>query len=416
MPDRRAAAALAATSLALAAALGGCTAGAGSSPAAEPVLVGVLTDESTATGAAAVQAAQLAVDLVNEQIPELPLPLAAGTGLPGLAGTPLALAVADTAGQPGGAETAIDRLLAEPGLTGVIAVDDPEVIATAGAYADRRQLPLVDAASSAGFLLEVGLDWYFRVTPSDRMLAEAVFALLAAAPAGGGSGVVAVLAPAGGASADLVASLPELSRASGLATGPPIAAGADGTSLRLAETAPDPVLAVAATAGEARQLSQLLAGAGTGRPVAGLGAGFGPEPDRVPVGMVYPAGWSPEFAGRHPLARAVAERYLQRYEAAMSGTAAAAFTATLTLALAVDAARSTDPAAVRAELRRLSIPATQTIMPWNGVRFGPDGQNELAAAVVDQRTTDGSSLVYPPELAATTVTWPAPAGSPEAGP
>jgi len=406
MPTRRAA--VVATCVALAGVLSGCAAAPAPPPVAGPPTIGVVADQSSDGGAAVIRAATLAIDLVNSRYPDVPLPLAGGTGLPGLSGARLALAVGDTTGAPGQAEAALDRVLAQPGLAGVVAAGGSEVMATLGAYADRRQVPLVDAATSAGFLLEVGLDWYFRVTPSDRMLAEAVFALLAAEPAAGTTGGVTVLTTPDGGGADVVASLPELSRGSGLEVTTTIAVAPD-APFRLAATAPDPVVAVAATAEQAQRLSQVLAESGPPRPVVGMGGGFGPDqPAPGPRGAVYPAGWSAEFAQRHPVARTVADLYRARYEAPLTGAAAAAFTATLTLALAIDTARTADPAAVRAGLRQLSLPATQTIMPWNGVRFGPDGQNELAAAVVDQQTGKGPVLVYPRELAATDVSWPEP--------
>lgn len=126
-------------------------------------------------------------------------------------------------------------------------------------------------------------------------------------------------------------------------------------------------------------------------------------------GMLHAAAWSPELANRQPVARAVAALYRERFETPMTEAGALAFTATMTLVTAVDAAGSTEPAAVRAALRQLSTPATQTIMPWNGVRFGDTGQNELAAAVVDQRSSRAVQLVYPPELALADLAWPPPA-------
>ena len=81
-------------------------------------------------------------------------------------------------------------------------------------------------------------------------------------------------------------------------------------------------------------------------------------------------------------AAAVATRYQERFDTPMSEPAAMAFTATLTLAMALDAAGDTAAPAVRAALRQLSVPATRMIVPWTGIQFGENGQNELAAAVV----------------------------------
>jgi branched-chain amino acid transport system substrate-binding protein len=415
MPIRRAVAGFALVSLGIAPALSGCQL---DQPAAAPagrVTIALLAEQRSGAGEQAAWAAQLAVDLINGLHPEVGLPLAGSAGLRGLAGAPLVLVVADTDGEPGSAETAMEEAVAREQPVGFVAADSAEVVATAGAYADRRGLPLVDGATSAGFLLEVGLDWYFRVTPSDRMLAEAVFGLLGDAPIAGDREVT-LLAPAGGA-AELVGLLVELSRASDLEIATTVtvddgeqSGGVVGAAARLAESTPDPVIAIATTAAEAATLQQVLAQAGSPRLVVGVGRGFRPAPDPAPPGLVYPAAWSPEFAERHPHGRAIAELYQQRHDTPMTEAAAGVFTATLTLAIALDAARAADPAAVRAALRQLSLPATQMIMPWQGVRFGDDGQNALAAAVLEQHTQSGPVLVYPPELAAADPQWPPAAG------
>ena len=52
------------------------------------------------------------------------------------------------------------------------------------------------------------------------------------------------------------------------------------------------------------------------------------------------------------------------------------------------------------------MPATQTIMPWNGIRFDSTGSNQLASSVIEQQTGSGYQVVYPNELAAAKITWP----------
>ena len=47
-------------------------------------------------------------------------------------------------------------------------------------------------------------------------------------------------------------------------------------------------------------------------------------------------------------------------------------------------------------------------MPWPGIEFASNGQNRLAAAVVEQRDENGWSVVHPPELATAEVQWPTP--------
>ena len=94
----------------------------------------------------------------------------------------------------------------------------------------------------------------------------------------------------------------------------------------------------------------------------------------------------------------------------MTAAAATSFTATMAAAQAIDAAGTLDPIATRGALRRLSILATQMVMPWNGLRFDANGQNELAAGVIEGWAGGRFRVVYPRELAAGPMIWSAGSG------
>jgi branched-chain amino acid transport system substrate-binding protein len=386
-----------------------------------PVTIGLLIDGAGADRVAdsePVRGAQLAVDLVNGVHPGLDLPLVAAAGLAGLGGGRLALAVVDSGGDPDRAEAAIAEFVVDHTAVGVVAAERAEVVAIAGASADRRQLPMVDGGTTAEYLLDVGLEWYFRTAPSDRMLAEAAFSLLRSDGAATGD-PIAVLTAAPDRGADLVALLAELAAGAGLRLADPIPADAATLSLLTSGTAgvtgaaapagagitEGPVIAVATAGDDGAALTRTWQQWRLGRPLIAMGSGFADDLPAADPGVLRATTWSAELAGRRPLTRAVSALYEDRHGGPMTAAAAAAFTATLTLAQAVDAAGSTAPAAVRTALRGLSVPATHTIMPWNGVRFRADGQNELAAAVVEQVAGGEARLVYPPEMAAVEVAW-----------
>jgi branched-chain amino acid transport system substrate-binding protein len=115
-------------------------------------------------------------------------------------------------------------------------------------------------------------------------------------------------------------------------------------------------------------------------------------------GLFYSTAWSREIAGRSGIAKAVMDRYEQRFGRPMSGIAAETFTAVLVLAEAIDNAGSIDPQRVRAALLNLDIPGRETIMPWSGVRFDGSHQNVAANGVVEQRVGDALRVVFPSEL------------------
>jgi branched-chain amino acid transport system substrate-binding protein len=139
-------------------------------------------------------------------------------------------------------------------------------------------------------------------------------------------------------------------------------------------------------------------------PVIGLGPGFDAVRPPARATVLRGSAWSAEFARHSPIARSVARLYRDMFDADLTAAAANAFTATLVLAVAIDAAGSDQRPAIRAALRRVSVPATQLIMPWTGVRFDDHGQNQLATGVIEG-WSDGFRLVYPRELAHGPVIW-----------
>jgi branched-chain amino acid transport system substrate-binding protein len=361
-----------------------CTGGKGG--ATKPpatVTIGLL-----ATGAGdAVHGAELAVDVVNTGYPELNLPLGPSTGLS--RGTRVVLAAADSKGDAAGAGQAAEQLVRQSRAVGVV-------------------FPLIDGYSSADFLGDLGREWYFRLGPTDRMLLGTAFDVLrqGTAPAEQGAARRAVVLE--GATGQATGGIQDLA---GIAetrrfTVPgrfQVGPGTNPAELadRVSAQKPDAVVAIVGTDAEAavandtvQRLKSTVPAVAVGRGVAGLGAVTGARP------VLRTVGWSPDLAARNPVGKAVADLYQRRFNTPMNDVAAAAFTATLTMAVAIDRASGAEATQIRAALRNLWLPATETIMPWDGVRFGPGGQNDLAGGVVEQRSASGAfEVVYPRELA-----------------
>ncbi|MGE5827470.1 MAG: ABC transporter substrate-binding protein, partial [Micromonosporaceae bacterium] len=241
------------------------------------VAIGLLSPASGGGGMGddAVRGAQLAIDLVNNSHPELPLPLAKGAGLPGLGGAVLTLAVRDTAGSADQAETAANDLVSFDHAVSIVAAESAPVMAALGAQAQRLRLPLVDATSSADYLPEMGLEWYFRVSPSDRVLIETTYALLRRQLPAGQPARLALLQDQGGdlaTDADLVR---ELATRSGYSIVATLDLAPSGTDLLAAQqlldqSGADVVFAVLAQDGAARTAIDLAAALVHPVPLLGL--------------------------------------------------------------------------------------------------------------------------------------------------
>jgi branched-chain amino acid transport system substrate-binding protein len=151
-------------------ALVACTGGGGG--AARPpatVTVGLLA----AGQGDALHGAELAVDVVNTDYPQLRLPLGPAVGLSG--GTKVVLAAADSKGDSAGAGQAAEQLVRQSHSAGVVVADTADVVKAASQRAEDAVFPLVDAYSSADFLGDLGREWYFRLGPTDRMLLGTAF-------------------------------------------------------------------------------------------------------------------------------------------------------------------------------------------------------------------------------------------------
>lgn len=384
----------------------------------QPLVIGLLTAMTginAASGADAVRGAELAVEVINGSYPELSIPLAAEAGLPHLRGATLTLVSGDTGAKAELATVQAAALVTERHAVAVVVADSAEIAAATGSQMQRLRAPLIDVHSTADYLTELGMDWYFRTGPGDRELAEGAFALLRQQPHGSSATRIALVAEAGGDSAAASARITDLAvRAGSTIVARQELTGADSGAgdlvSHLSGKAAHAIFAWAHTATGADSIVRAAGLVAGSPPLFGLGPGFR-HLERLPAtspALMRAVPWSAEFARRSPAGQSVMKLYEQRFGHPMTATAADAFTAVIALAVAIDAAGSGDPAAIRTALRQTSLPATQMIMPWNGLRFGADGQNQLAAAVVEEWDDHSFRLVYPTELASGPVRWSRP--------
>jgi branched-chain amino acid transport system substrate-binding protein len=401
---------------ALLAAVVGCTSGNKTAPPPalpSTVTIGLLTPKTgaaAATGLEAIRGAELAVDVVNNPYPNLPLPLAADSGLHG--GVQLGITVGDTQGAPERVEEQASRLV-DDGAVGLVMADDLAVAKSASRQVDISGVALIDATSTADLFSDLNHTGHFRIAPSDRTAVQAIMSLLYRQRAAGLPIVrIVTVVPAAKATPDdevqsIRESISDLAQADDFGTGPELTFGAGPADLVNAvnDAKPGAVLAVVTTPQELATASALAAAVKGTAPVIAVG----PAASGAAVGtgtLLHTVDWSAAYAARSPVAAQVAQLYQQRYATALTAVAASAFTATMAMAMSLDAAKSFGIGDVRAAVQQLTVPATQTIMPWNGIRFDGTGGNQLASPIIEQLTAGGFQVVYPNELAVTKIVWP----------
>ena len=377
-----------------------------------------LSGPNAPLGKDALQGAELAADILNNGLPGLKLPLANDRGVPNLNHAKFTIVSADTQGKPENGASAVNHLVNDEQVHVLAGALESGVTKTAAQQAERLQVPFVTSISSSPALTQQGLKWFFRTGPTDVTYAQAFFGLLDEQkkkdiPAD----KIALLYmnnTFGTDAAKVAKNLAESNNKQIVADVPFDPAATDLTSqlqnVRAAE--PDTVFVVAypptATLfiNATRQLDYIPPA------VMAFGAGF------IDAGFIESAGeglegmsrrvaWSEDLGSRNPAAKIVADEYRKRYGAPLTENSARVFTTIMALAQAINNARSVDPDQIRAALTALDIPGRDTIMPWDGIKFDDQHQNTGARAVVEQRLGGEWKVVYPKDVAAQEIVWPA---------
>ncbi|WP_433610879.1 ABC transporter substrate-binding protein [Dactylosporangium sp. CA-139114] len=404
------------TALVLASALlmSACTGDA--KPAVTPpasVAIGLLVPTSgpnAQLGQQATLGARLAIEVVNRDVPSKPLPLPLGPGVGLRGGTKLTLLTGDTASAPERIEKEATKLV-DDGAVGLILADTIDVAQTTSRVADFLGVSLVDSLTTSDTFSESNRAGHFRIQPTDRHLVNTALDLLYRYK--GTNGQVKRIVTASGAPggelgkevASLKNSIEDLSQSSGYEV-----AGKDHVLPLTGSEAGQPngqvqkgdaVFAVVTSPAEASAANDLAVKLKGIASVIALGPGVAALDGVKNPTALRASGWSNEFATRNPTAQVIGAMFEQAFHTKLTEVAADAFMATLTLAMAMDQAGDYTKQAVRNSVQQLTLPATQTIMPWNGVRFDGTGVNQLAAGVVEQRTQNGYMVIQPAELSIT---------------
>jgi branched-chain amino acid transport system substrate-binding protein len=131
-------------------------------------------------------AGQTAEDIVNNDYPDLQVPLGPGKGFPGLGGATMKLIVRDDQSRGEQARTIVEQLISVDkihwfdgeGTSGITSLLQP-VLESAG-------IPMTCHPCASPTLTEKGLKWFFRTGPNDKTMVASVFSFLKEWPEHGG--------------------------------------------------------------------------------------------------------------------------------------------------------------------------------------------------------------------------------------
>jgi branched-chain amino acid transport system substrate-binding protein len=388
-------------------------------------LIAPLSGPDAAIGEDARRGAQFAADLVNGYNSQIPLPLAAQSGLPNLGGARIRITPGDI--NKAAAPSEVIRL-ANDGAAALVGATAPDATLDASLRAEKLQVPFVNADTGLSFTTERGLDWFFHISPSARTVGEAYFSLLKQQQADGKRvASVAVLHPNDKPGNDVSTVVGELAQEGGFTVAADVSydtsdrknhpvtdADLRNRLSQIQAKSPDAVFLapdpqdVPLLADAFNSLSYHPAGLMTFG--SGLADAISQAPGPSTSGMCRATTWSADLAERNPAARAVEKLYQSKFKAPMSEEAASTFTAVYTLALAINEAGSAAARNVRSSLLSLNLTGDQTIMPWDGIRFDETHQNQGAETVIEQFVNKGFRPVFPRDAvskASDDLVWPA---------
>ncbi|MGY2048085.1 ABC transporter substrate-binding protein [Methylobacterium sp. JK268] len=393
--------------------------GAAPARAADEVVVGVLyamSGASAQVGVDARHAIETALDIVN-QSHDLDLPLAKGTGLPGLGGAKIRLVFADHQADPQKGRAEAERLITQDKVAALIGCYQSAVSATVSATAERYGVPFVCADSSSPSLHRRNLKYFFRPAAHDEMFSAAMFDFLDAMRKKGQTiGSVALFFEDTIYGIDSSTVQRKLAAERGYKVVADVKYKTNSPSLtaevQQLKTANADVLLPTCYTTDAILLTKTMAELGyKPKSMIAQAAGFAEKVTFDTVGdklqgLISRGSFSLDLAAKRPSVGAVNDLYKARANRDLNDNSSRQFMALMVLADALNRAGAVDGQKIRAALAATDIPGAQTIMPWKRVAFGPDGQNPDADPVLLQWVGSTFVTVFPEQAAVAPAVWP----------
>jgi branched-chain amino acid transport system substrate-binding protein len=384
------------------------------------VLIGELlplTGNFASLGQQYLWAGQTAEDIVNNDYPDLAVPLGPGKGFPGLGGAKMTLVVRDTQSRGEQARTIAEQLITVnkihflngEGTSGNTSIVQP--------IAESYGIPMACHPCASPTLTEKGFKWFWRTGPHDKVMVASVFSFLKEWREHGGPTdlktvafltcdnlfcqdnrkVAAELAPQSGF--QVVLDLTTKTGATTLASEVQRLQAANPDVLFLVQYPPETTVfqgdakragwmpkVVATSNGAYSDQTWLEAQKKTNGGVGILGR------DPTAIDLVHD----------RPSWKKVNEIY-KKYSHGqnMGELAMREITGLLWMADTINRAKSVDPAAIAKAAAETNMSPSQLIIDYKGIRFDKKQQNELATGVVTQIGWDDEKhTIWPWDLAA----------------
>ncbi len=393
-----------------------------STPAASAVsevLIGELlplTGNFASLGQQYLWAAQTAEDIVNNDYPDLQVPLGPGKGFPGLGGAKMTLVVRDDQSRGDQARTLAEQLITVnkvhwlngEGTSGNTSIIQPLV--------EGYGIPMSCHPCASPTLTDKGLKWFWRTGPNDRTMVASVFQFLKDWPGQGGPGdlkTIALFTCDNLFCQDNHKIAAELAAKNGLRIVADLTTKTGATTLasevqRLHSANPDILFLVQYPAETTVFQADAKRASWTPKVLATSNGAYSDqtwlEAQRATNGAVGWLGRDPtaiDLASQKPAWKKVNEIY-KKYSRGqnMGELAMREITGLLWMADTINRAKSVDPAALAKAADETNMGPELLIIDYKGIRFDKTHQNELATGVVTQVGWDDEKhTIWPWDLA-----------------
>ncbi|MBN2032942.1 MAG: ABC transporter substrate-binding protein [Deltaproteobacteria bacterium] len=407
---------------------------------AEEIKIGViypLTGGAAAAGRELRAGAELAAEIANGVMADLPMTMAKNGGIKAMGGAKINLIFKDHEGNPTVGADLAKKLILDDKVHGILGCYHSSVTKTVSAVCEQYGVPMINGSSTSPDLTMRGFKWFWRTTPHDKWFTKDLFELLKGLTEGKVKGVKAVPKK----DIEVLAAACENTEWGSLVTEMiKLFAGEYEFKLRktllyadkatdlssevrsLKAAKPDVMLFASYTSDAILMLKTLKAEKAGPKIIWGQDAGFETPEFRNTlgddiVGILTRTVFLPQVVEVKKVAGQVNRMYKAKTGNDLSGASARSFTGLQTWVHVIEKAGSTVPAEIQKAANAIEIPGDELVVPWAGVKFSTTGdelgQNVLGSGLIGQyqKAKDGKvalEIVYPFDVVTADMVYPFP--------
>lgn len=401
------------------------------------VKIGVLfplTGPAASSGAELRAGAELAADIANNGSPGLEIAMAKAKGIKSLGGAKITLIFKDHEGNPALGADLAKKLIQDDKVSMVMGCFHSSVTKAVSAVCEQLGTPMINDSSTSPGLTRQGYKWFWRTTPHDETFTRDLFLFLKGLTEGKAAG-----AKVAKEDIDAVASACEktewgssvseqiqrIAPEFGFEVKKSIlyadkAADLSSEARSMLAVKPEVLLFASYGSDATLWINTLKSLKAAPKIIWGQNAGF--EAPDFPVvlgdaveGILTRTVFLPKVAEVKKVAGQINGLYKAKTNKDMVGAASRAFTGMQVIYHILEAAGSTEPAALQKAANALDLPGAELVMPWAGVKFATEGedlgQNIKGMGLIGQYQKDASGkmgleIVYPFDLASAKLQYP----------